>query len=358
MVAVGVLVAAAAAAVVGVAVKHPNISRYPLTISHHSDRHFPGEIAAESYTESGIRVQLSSVLDCCYCQPHNANAMRPALLLLNLALLGSAIALPLKAQIAPQPSLTPTLQAQADENVDTALLVNSLLNFVRADRYQTQSEAQVNVTCQGVNTVVNARLNVIAQYRDRLRAEIEVQKEDGTPDFTMLVVVRGSDVWQYRRDRQQYATLSLPEFQQTGHGLLLGLSNIFFLETQASIKDKIGEGLSPTDEILEDLIAGAVLSQTESTSQTAEYAIYNLKDNNDMFSARFFVRPGDETLQQIEMTFGLIEEQSITMVDKMISRQANPPVDENTFSFSPTPEMTEVSYDQLYPVNLFGDDCV
>jgi|GEM_PF-5781398 len=274
--------------------------------------------------------------------------MHSAFLLLNLALLGNAIALPLHAQ--------PTLYAQAEENVDVPLLVNSAANFVRGDRYQTQSQMQVNATCRGVSTAVKADLNVTAQYPDRIRAEVTIQKEDGTPDFPLLVVVQGDKVWEYRSDRQQYAALSLEAFKQSGHGFLIGLTNIFFLEAQESIKAQLREGVTPTDEIAEDLLADVSVSQTASPPGD-EYTIYHLQDNYDIFTSNIVVRPRDETIQQIDMTLSLDETYKLEVSDKITARQENPAVTDETFSFSPTAEMTEVSFEQIYPTNLFGDDC-
>jgi len=179
--------------------------------------------------------------------------MHSAFLLLNLALLGNAIALPLHAQ--------PTLYAQAEENVDVPLLVNSAANFVRGDRYQTQSQMQVNATCRGVSTAVKADLNVTAQYPDRIRAEVTIQKEDGTPDFPLLVVVQGDKVWEYRSDRQQYAALSLEAFKQSGHGdLTLAEVQQDIIESQHTrilvIEDSIDRviGVALKDELLAAII--------------------------------------------------------------------------------------------------------
>jgi len=57
------------------------------------------------------------------------------------------------------------------------------------------------------------------------------------------------------------------------------------------------------------------------------------------------------------MTLSLDETYKLEVSDKITARQENPAVTDETFSFSPTAEMTEVSFEQIYPTNLFGDDC-
>jgi len=250
----------------------------------------------------------------------------------------------------PEPAVhnqtAPESNNQLSNKPDLNLLAKTITNFIKSERYQTESELQIGGTTSSLNFTSFVQIKTIAQSPKRFRADITFGKLGDSTAKRYLVVSNGSQVWTYVPDLKQYAVTDYPVFEKSNDSLLIGMSSYFFLQLSPKFREVIAEESLSNQKIM-DLLAQMILSENvplkggRQNIQGKEYYVYEYTDNQKGYTFSVFAQPETATVEQLQIT-GKSQGLDIVIKEQIIRRVENPVVTEDTFSFSPVAGFTKV----------------
>lgn len=259
---------------------------------------------------------------------------------------------PQQTQPNPPATATPT-NTPSSESLDVDLLAKTVSNFVRSDRYQTESDVQIKGTTSGASYTFYVQINTITQFPNKFRSEIAFAQPNSSAGPKYLVVSDGNQVTVYRADSGQYATMSYQAFKDSNDSFLMGISSYMFLDLPPDLREMIVQ-----DQLSETQLV-ASLNQLVSSSSNAlaggqrdlmgkNAYVYEFSDPKGGLGISVFVDPTTATVERIEIA-GEDSGLDIGLSEQIIRRTDNPVITADTFRFVPPAESTKVEALPIQP---------
>ncbi|UBF24506.1 hypothetical protein K9N68_22825 [Kovacikia minuta CCNUW1] len=225
--------------------------------------------------------------------------------------------------------------SQLDSKVDFALLAKASAAFLQSDRYQTESEIQVQATSGGTNVISNAKAMTIVQAPNQFRSEVTFSPGKPGVKTGSTVVSDGKQVWMYRPDLKQYAVTSPQKFDDIDDNYWIGMSSLWFLQIPSEVRKPIAAGALSDPKIQKEIGLSDDLPITSSkqTIDGQELYVYEYTDKEG-FAIRTFVEPATAALKQVVVT-GKSESYDVIITERILRRTPAPSTTANTFKFSP-----------------------
>jgi hypothetical protein len=233
---------------------------------------------------------------------------------------------------------TPETVTPLNTQPDLNLLAKTVTNFIKSDRYQTESELQLTGKVSGTSLSTSVQIKTITQSPRQFRSEISFTGLEDGKERRYLVVSNGDRVWTYRPDVNQYAVMDYQSFDKSRDTFLIGMSSYLFLIIAPDFRELMAQRQ------LSDADFSAILSQMLQSKnvpikggrrnfQARDYYVYEYTDPKAGYSFNAFVVPETATVEQIQIN-GRSEGTEIVLKEKIIRRVENPAIAPDTFSFS------------------------
>ena len=246
-------------------------------------------------------------------------------------------------QVQSQPSINNTTAPEANSQLsnqpDLALLAKTVANFVKSERYQTESELQLTAKSSGTTVTVPVQIKTLAQSPQQFRSEITFGPPGSSDRRQYIVVSNGKQVWIYRPDLKQYAVSDYASFNKSNDSFLIGMSSSLFLEMAPEFASMKGQGSNSEQNIREALVE--MLSSEEAaikggvrTLEGRDYYVYEYTDPKKEYTINALVAPEQATVEQIQM-ITQSEDVDVVINEKILRRVENPVIASDTFNFSP-----------------------
>jgi outer membrane lipoprotein-sorting protein len=231
--------------------------------------------------------------------------------------------------------LVPRMVSQLDSKVDLALLAKASAAFLQSDRYQTESEIQVQATSGGTEVTSNAKAITTVQSPSQFRSEITFAQPKATAKIGSTVISDGKQVWMYRPDLKQYAVMPVKNFDDSDDNYWIGMSSLWFLQIPAEVRKPIAAGALADPKVQKEmgLSNDLPLTGSKQTVNGQEFYVYEYTDK-DGFAIRTFVEPATANLKQVVVT-GKSEGYNVVITERILRRTPMPPTTASTFKFSP-----------------------
>ncbi len=261
------------------------------------------------------------------------------------------------AQAQSKPSINrttaPEPNSQLSNQPDLSLLAKMVTNFLKSDRYQTESEMELSGAVSGLNFTSSVQVNTIAQSPKQFRSEITFGSSGSSQGKRYLVVSNGKQVWIYRPDVKQYSVTDYNSFSKSNDSFLIGMSSSLFLEIAPDFKQMRAQGsVSDTDirDALEEMLGSktTAIKGGRRNIEGRDYYVYGYTDSKGGYTVNAFVAPETATVEQIQMSTQS-EGIDILFNEKILRRVENPAIAADTFSFSPPQGATKVKSISLEP---------
>src|ERR671932_118652 len=260
-------------------------------------------------------------------------------------------------QVQSQPSIdnttAPEANSQLSNQPDLALLAKTVTNFVKSERYQTESELQLNATSSGTTVRSSAQVKTLAQSPQQFRSEITFGTSGSSGGRRYLVVSNGKQVWIYRPDLKEYAVSDYASFNKSDNSFLIGMSSSLFLEIAPEFKPLRVQGSISEQNIREVLVEmlrseKALLKGGRRSIEGRDYYVYEYTDPKEGYTINALVAPAQATVEQIRIRTQS-EDVDVVMNEKILSRVENPAIAPDTFNFSPPQGAKKVKSISLEP---------
>lgn len=241
--------------------------------------------------------------------------------------------------------------SQATEQLDLSLLAKTLTAFLQSDRYQTESQIQLNLRTQASETTIYLQTKTLTQSGKKFRAEITFTQPGEPAKTGNLVVSDGKQVWIYRSDLKQYSVTSYEAFQDTSEWILASMSSLAFLDFSEQDRQIITDGKLSEQNVLSyiGLSSNSELTGDRRTVNSEVFYVYNYQNPQDGFTLSAFVQPATATLKQVQLV-GKTQSLNVIFTEKILNRIANPNVTVDTFQFSPPQNAQKVKSLSLIPL--------
>lgn len=270
-------------------------------------------------------------------------------------LVDAQLSQPAQTQLAPpiNNKTSPEINNQLSDKPDLQLLAKIITNFVKSDRYQTQSEMQITGTAPGLAFTSSVQIQTIVQSPRKFRSEIAFTQPGRSTTIKYLVVSNGNQVWIYRPDLKQYAVNSYEAFTKSNDDFLIGLSSSLFLAIAPDFKEITSPNpLSDANvtKVLEQLIQSKnpLIKGGRLNVQERDYYAYEYTDPKAGYTFSTLVAPETANVEQLQIkanSAGL----DISVREKIQRRVENPVVTNNTFIFLPPKGTRRVKSIRLQP---------
>lgn len=258
-------------------------------------------------------------------------------------------------QIEPAPSINnetaPETNSQGSNRPNLNLLAKTVVNFYKSDRYQTESEVQLNATTPGTTVASTVQVKTIAQSANQFRSEIAFTQVGSSEGKRFLIVSNGERVWIYRPDLKQYTDTNYQSFDKSFNSFFIGMSSYLFLKTAPSFNQLTSLGtVSNITEVLGQMLqaSNVPIQGSKRSIQGKDYYVYEYSDPKQGYTFSGFVVPETATLEQLQIS-GKSEGMDLLLREKIMRRVENPAIAANTFSFSPPAGVTRVESLPLEP---------
>jgi outer membrane lipoprotein-sorting protein len=280
--------------------------------------------------------------------------------ILGLAIASSGLSPVVNAQLSQaqsNPSInnptSPEPNSQLSNQPDLTLLAKTVANFLRSDRYQTESELHLSGTSSGTTVTSAAQVKTLAQSPQQFRSEITFGTPGSSGGRRYLVISNGKQVWIYRPDLKQYAVMDYESFNKSDNSFLIGMSSSLFLEIAPDFQQMREQGsISDTNirEALQELLRSEKTTIKGGTRRLEgrDYYVYEYTDPKDGYIINALVATNTATVEQIRIT-SQAEGLDVVINEKILRRVENPAIAANTFSFSPPQGATKVKSISLEP---------
>jgi outer membrane lipoprotein-sorting protein len=256
-----------------------------------------------------------------------------------------------------QPSIDNTTAPEANSPLsnqpDLALLAKTVANFVKSERYQTESEVQLNATSSGTAVRSSAQVKTLAQSPQQFRSEITFGASGSSGGRKYLVVSNGKQVWIYRPDLKQYAVSDYASFNKSDNSFLIGMSSSLFLEIAPEFKSMRVQG-SISDQNIREVLAEMLRSEKTDLKgglrslEGRDYYVYEYTDPKEGYTINALVAPDQATVEQIRIV-SQSEGVDVVINEKILRRVENPAIAPDTFNFSPPQGAKKVKSISLEP---------
>ncbi|HEY9610022.1 hypothetical protein [Allocoleopsis sp.] len=260
-------------------------------------------------------------------------------------------------QVQSQPSIdnttAPEANSQLSNQPDLALLAKTVANFVKSERYQTESELQLNATSSGTTVRSSAQVKTLAQSPQQFRSEITFGTPGSSGGRRYLVVSNGKQVWIYRPDLKQYAVSDYASFNKSDNSFLIGMSSSLFLEIAPEFKPLRVQG-SISDQKIREILAEMLRSEKTNLKgdrrsiEGRDYYVYEYTDTKEGYTINALVAPDQATVEQIRIV-SQSEGVDVVINEKILRRVENPAIAPDTFNFSPPQGAKKVKSISLEP---------
>ena len=260
-------------------------------------------------------------------------------------------------QVQSQPSIdnttAPEANSQLSNQPDLALLAKTVTNFVKSERYQTESELQLNATSSGTTVRSSAQVKTVAQSPQQFRSEITFGTSGSSGGRRYLVVSNGKQVWIYRPDLKEYAVSDYASFNKSDNSFLIGMSSSLFLEIAPEFKPLRVQGSISEQNIREVLVEmlrseKALLKGGRRSLEGRDYYVYEYTDPKEGYTINALVAPDQATVEQIRIA-SQSEGVDVVINEKILRRVENPAIAADTFNFSPPQGAKKVKSISLEP---------
>ena len=248
-----------------------------------------------------------------------------------------------------QTNSTPKVN-QTTEQFDLPLLVKTGTAFFQSDRYQTESQMEVNGGNQGANFTFHIQTKTIVQSGRKFRAEIAFTRPGEPAKPANLLISNGQQVWIYRPDLRQYAVTSYKAFENSDDSFLIGLSSSLFMVLPEDARQQVAQGQLSNTQVLQEmgLANNKLLKGDRRTIEGETLYVYKYTDPKEGLAYTAFVQPETATPQQLQIA-GKSQGLDILIAEKILSRSANPAITQQTFTFSPPQGSKQVKSLSLSP---------
>ncbi len=253
-------------------------------------------------------------------------------------------------QTPPEPSVqnepAPETNTQLSNKPDLNLLAKTVTNFLKSDRYQTESELLLTGTATGATFTSSVQIKTITQFPKQFRSEIAFTESGGSEAKRYLVVSNGNQVWTYHPDLKQYAVTDYETFDKSRDTFLIGLSSSLFLEMPADFREILAEG-ALSDQTVIDVLDQMLQSKDVPLKggmrnlEGRAYYVYEYTDSKQGYTFSVLVKPETATIEQIQIA-GKSAGLDLLVREQILRRIENPVIAADTFSFSPTEGITKV----------------
>lgn len=240
--------------------------------------------------------------------------------------------------------ISPEQQDSLEKNDALPLLGKSILNYVKGSVYQTESELELDAKSNaGDRLNLTGKITAITQYPNNYRIDFAFVKPDGTVGNRYLLISNGKDVWLYQPNSQQYLVTSVTDFEQSDDSWIIGFSNLFYLNTPEEIKEQIDRDSINVEDLAQNFLTSTNSSLQQETQEIAgeKYELYQFISQDKALQFSFLVGQTSEKISQFA-THNQDRDLNLTITEKILSREENPPIDNETFSFSPPTGATQV----------------
>lgn len=251
---------------------------------------------------------------------------------------------------------SPTEQTQplpAPARPDLELLSKAVTNFFRTQSYETESKMQFNITGSRVNITYNWDVKTIFKYPNLFRSEINLPDFETEELKKYIIVSNGQQVWTYAPDRKEYAVNDYNNFDRSNDSILMGVVSSFFVKVLPSIRATM-----PPDLFTEPNISRTFREMIESsnvpikvemlTVEGKQYYVYEIPDPQKEYTFTVFVTPETASLERVKLS-GKMRNMDLVITEEIIRKTENPVTANDTFKFSPPPEITKVDAIRIQP---------
>lgn len=247
----------------------------------------------------------------------------------------------------------PEPNSQLSNQPDLTLLAKTVANFLKSDRYRTESELELSAGASGLNFTSSVQINTIAQSPKQFRSEIGFGSRGSSQAKQYLVVSNGKQVWIYRPDINQYSVTDYQTFYKSYDSFFIGMSSSLFLEMAPDFSKLRTQGSASDTNIrdtLEEMLRSskALIKGGKRNLEGRDYYVYVYTDPKEGYTINAFVAPETATVEQIQMNT-TSEGIDAFLKEKILRRVANPAIAADTFSFSPPQGAIKVKSISLEP---------
>lgn len=232
----------------------------------------------------------------------------------------------------------------SEENSGLSLLGKSIFNYVKGAIYRTESELELNASNNSGDIFnITGKITAITQYPHSYRIDFTFFKADGTPGNRYLLISNGKDVWLYQPDSQQYLVTSVTDFERSDDSWIIGFANLFYLNTPEQIKQEIDRDSISDRELAQTFLTSTGSSLQQEIQEIAgdRYNLYQFIADNQSLQFSFLVGENSEQISQFQ-TQNQDRDITLSITEKIVSREENPSIDNNTFNFLPPTSATQV----------------
>lgn len=261
--------------------------------------------------------------------------------------------LPVQSQLFVDNTTTPEANSPLSNQPDLDLLAKTVANFVKSERYQTESELELNATSSGTTLRSSAQVKTLAQAPQQFRSEITFETPGRSGGRQYIVVSNGKQVWIYQPDLKQYAVSDYATFNKSDNSFLIGMSSSLFLEIAPEFKSMRVQGSISDQNIREVLVEmlrseNALITGGRSSIEGRDYYVYEYTDPKEGYTINALVAPDQATVEQIRI-MSKSEGVDVVINEKILRRVENPAITPDTFNFAPPPGAKKVKSISLEP---------
>lgn len=245
-----------------------------------------------------------------------------------------------------------TTQTRSTLKPDLKLLLKATESFLKGNTFQTESITEINGVGKTTNFKTQFQTVTIAQAPDRFRAEIvlaPVGKQN--PARRTIVVCDGQTVWIYRPDRKEYVALKYRDFDRRNDTFAVGMSSLLYLAIAPELQPLAAKGALSDQTVQAQLnsLATADLKGGNQKINGEDLFVYEFADRQNRFSYVAAINPIDAVLKQVQLK-GNSQDLSITMVETIQKRTANPEIPADAFRFTPPKQTKQVKSLEIVPL--------
>lgn len=250
-------------------------------------------------------------------------------------------------------STAPEANTQLSNQPDLALLTKTVINFLKSERYQTESELQLSGSSSGTTFMSSVQVKTLAQSPQQFRSEINFGTPGSSGGRKFIIVSNGENVWIYRPDLKQYAVTDYASFNKSDNSFYIGLSSYFFLEIAPEFASMRGQGSNSEQnigEVLTEMLRSgkAALKGGRRSLEGRDYYVYEYTDSQEGYTIDALVASAQATVKQIRI-IGQSKGVDFVINETILRRVENPAIAPNTFNFSPPQGAKKVKSISLEP---------
>lgn len=219
-------------------------------------------------------------------------------------------------------------------NAEIALFGKASSNFLRGDRYQTESKMQVTGKTANASFSMNFQLSSVVQSPNKFRNEITFLSDNNTIGQKASVISDGKQVWIYRPDLKQYSVSSYQKFDQSDDTFFIGLSAILYLQIPPDVRQILAQSSLTDPKVLAELGLQNALKSSKQVVAGQTLHAYEYTDTKEGYQYSALIDPQTAAVRQLQVR-GKSEGMNITITETILRRTPAPAIKANTFTFSP-----------------------